>query len=107
MLRRNVTHGNDLRYTRHEKLPILGQQDLILRDRLPMTDTSVKELRKNFKHFDANNDGKIELDEFAALMNTLSEGESIEEISMGFSAIDTDGSGVIDFEEFAAWFSDR
>lgn len=72
-----------------------------------MTDISVKELRKNFRHFDTNNDGKIELDEFAELMNALSEGESKEEITMGFSAIDTDGSGVIDFEEFSAWFSDR
>ena len=72
-----------------------------------MTDIPSKELRKNFKHFDTNNDGKIELDEFAALMNALGASDSDEEIAIGFDAIDTDSSGVIEFDEFAAWFSDQ
>ena len=33
-----------------------------------MSDISTEELRQNFDHFDTNNDGKIELAEFAKLL---------------------------------------
>ena len=66
-----------------------------------------EELRQNFDHFDTNNDGKIELAEFARLLEALGAVEPGEDISIGFRAIDTDGSGAVEFNEFEAWFSDR
>jgi calmodulin len=72
-----------------------------------MTDNPSSELRQNFDHFDANSDGKIELEEFSRLMDALGASEPGEETLIGFQAIDADGSGVIEFDEFEAWFTDR
>ena len=72
-----------------------------------MSDISTEELRQNFDHFDTNNDGKIELAEFAKLLEALDAAEPGEDLTMGFSAIDTDSSGVVEFDEFETWFLDR
>jgi|TARA_R100000005_G_scaffold79178_4_gene46366 Ca2+-binding EF-hand superfamily protein len=72
-----------------------------------MSDVSEQELRENFDHFDRNGDGKIELKEFAALLEGLDALEPGEDPQVGFRAIDSDGSGVVEFDEFVAWFQDR
>nr|WP_290746606.1 EF-hand domain-containing protein [Haliea sp.] len=72
-----------------------------------MSDVSEQELRENFDHFDRNGDGKIELKEFAALLEGLDALEPGEDPQVGFQAIDSDGSGVVEFDEFVAWFQDR
>jgi len=66
-----------------------------------------EELRENFEHFDRNSDGKLDVDEFAALMEALGALEPGESAAIGFGAIDTDGSGLVEFDEFARWFSQR
>ena len=72
-----------------------------------MSDISSEELRQNFDYFDTNNDGKIELAEFASLLNALDATAPGEDPAIGFQAIDTDSSGVVEFDEFEAWFLDR
>ncbi len=69
-----------------------------------MREISVEELRENFEHFDYNGDGRIDAEEFSALMSALGADEPGMDFSLGFRAIDTDGSGLIEFDEFASWF---
>ena len=72
-----------------------------------MSDISTEELRQNSDHFDINGDGKIELSEFASLMEALGAAEPGEDMTIGFRAIDTDSSGVVEFDEFETWLLDR
>ena len=65
------------------------------------------ELRENFEHFDADDNGEIDREEFAGLMEALGAGMSEAELDMGFETIDTDGSGTIEFDEFESWWRDR
>ena len=71
-----------------------------------MSDISDDELRENFDHFDTNNDGKLNREEFGRLMEGLGAVEPGADPGRGFSSIDTDGSGAIDFAEFSRWFKD-
>mgnify|MGYP006309173809 CR=1 FL=1 len=63
------------------------------------------EVRETFDHFDEDDNGEIDREEFADLMAALSADMSEDELDVGFAAIDTDGSGLIDFDEFYEWFS--
>ena len=72
-----------------------------------MDDETLAELRENFDHFDADDNGAIDVEEFTYLLETLKAGMSRVEIHTGFHAIDTDGNGRIDFDEFCAWWGDR
>jgi calmodulin len=65
------------------------------------------ELRENFDHFDGDDNGRIDRQEFAQLMAALDAEMSEEDLDIGFGIIDTDGSGQIDFGEFAAWWEEQ
>lgn len=65
------------------------------------------ELRENFDHFDGDDNGRIDREEFAQLMDAMDAGMSKDDLDIGFEIIDSDGSGEIDFEEFAAWWSEQ
>lgn len=69
-----------------------------------MDDTDLKE---SFDHFDANGDGRIDVDEFGQLCRAL--GGEIDDVhrDVGFRAIDVDGSGSIEFGEFIAWWKNQ
>lgn len=62
------------------------------------------ELRQSFDASDANGDGWIVSDEFAALLQNLDRDLSEAECSLAFDAADSDGDGAISFEEFIQWW---
>ena len=64
------------------------------------------EVRETFEHFDEDDNGRIDREEFAAVMAALDAGMSEDELEVGFSEIDTDHNGTIDFDEFYDWFSE-
>lgn len=66
-----------------------------------------QELEETFHHFDEDNNGQIDRDEFAQVMDALGADMTEDELDVGFSIIDTDGSGEIDFDEFTEWWDDR
>ncbi len=65
------------------------------------------ELRENFDHFDGDNNGSIDKDEFTNLLDALGADMSAEEVTIGFEIIDTNGNGRIEYGEFFNWWSNR
>ncbi|MDN3679248.1 EF-hand domain-containing protein [Vibrio tapetis subsp. quintayensis] len=72
-----------------------------------MTVISTQELQENFDYFDKDQDGKIELSEFKALLQALDSLGQGDSWKLGFKEIDLDGNSSIDFEEFSAWFNQQ
>jgi calmodulin len=64
------------------------------------------ELREAFDYNDRDNDGRIQLDEFAAMLDELEADMSGNEIEIGFKDIDTNDDGLIDFGEFVDWWTE-
>jgi calmodulin len=64
------------------------------------------ELREAFDYNDRDNDGRIQLDEFAAMLDELEADMSGNEIEIGFKDIDTNDDGRIDFAEFVDWWTE-
>jgi calmodulin len=64
------------------------------------------ELREAFDYNDRDNDGRIQLDEFAAMLDELEADMSSKEIEIGFKDIDTNDDGLIDFGEFVDWWTE-
>ena len=71
------------------------------------TDDQTEELRESFEYNDLNADGKIEIDEFMNMLETLDTGFNRDEARIGFREIDTDHDGGISFQEFMDWWSER
>ncbi|XP_051127308.1 probable calcium-binding protein CML18 isoform X1 [Andrographis paniculata] len=65
--------------------------------------TKEEEVEKVFNKFDANGDGRISLNELAAVLNGLGSPTSADEIKRIMAELDTDGDGYIDFKEFKAF----
>lgn len=61
------------------------------------------DLGKLFESIDSNGNGKIEIGEFARLMQKIDGVISREEVEFIFNRVDMNGSGYIDFEEFKFW----
>ena len=55
------------------------------------------ELREAFDYNDRDGDGRIQLDEFSAMLD---------EVEIGFKDIDTNDDGLVDFQEFVAWWGE-
>lgn len=70
------------------------------------SEEELDELRESFDYNDRDGDGRIELSEFAAMLDELEAGMSKQEVEIGFKDIDTNDDGLIDFEEFAAWWAE-
>jgi calmodulin len=64
------------------------------------------ELRETFDYNDRDNDGRIQIDEFAAMLDELEADMSRREIEIGFKDIDTNDDELVDFDEFAAWWTE-
>jgi calmodulin/calcium-binding protein CML/plastin-2 len=64
------------------------------------------ELREAFDYNDRDGDGRIQLDEFSAMLDELEAGMTGTDIEIGFQDIDTNDDGLIDFEEFVAWWAE-
>lgn len=70
------------------------------------TDEQLDELREAFDYNDRDKDGRIQLDEFSAMLDELEADMSPTDIEIGFKDIDTNDDGLIDFDEFVAWWSE-
>jgi Ca2+-binding EF-hand superfamily protein len=64
------------------------------------------ELREAFDYNDRDGDGRIQLDEFSAMLDELEAEMSDSDIEIGFKDIDTNDDGLIDFGEFVDWWSE-
>jgi calmodulin len=64
------------------------------------------ELREAFDYNDRDSDGRMQLDEFAAMLDELEADMTGKEIEIGFKDIDTNDDGLIDFEEFVDWWAE-
>ena len=65
---------------------------------------TLAEMRAHFSHIDTDGNGKIDFDEFVALLKTVGFTRQEEIIKLAFDAIDADSSGYIDFDEFGVWW---
>ena len=70
-----------------------------------LSQEQLDELREDFDFTDANGDGRIQFQEFVALLDGLEADVSEDEALVGFDEIDTDDDGAIGFEEFVAWWT--
>jgi calmodulin len=70
------------------------------------SEEELDELRESFDYNDRDGDGRIEMSEFAAMLDELEAGMSKREVEIGFKDIDTNDDGLVDFEEFAAWWTE-
>ena len=64
------------------------------------------ELRETFDYNDRDGDGRIQVDEFAEMLDELEADMSPKDIEIGFKDIDTNDDGLIDFGEFVAWWTE-
>ena len=69
-----------------------------------LNDKQIKAIKEHFNFFDRDNNGAIDVEEFAELLTVLSPESTQEQAQKGFSLIDTDGSGYIEFDEFLEWW---
>jgi calmodulin len=72
-----------------------------------LVDERIEELRESFAACDRNQDGKIQYEEFAELVDNLGFELESSECRIGFRELDRDGDGVIDFDEFLSWWTDH
>nr|XP_009775333.1 PREDICTED: probable calcium-binding protein CML23 [Nicotiana sylvestris] len=63
----------------------------------------MEEVKKVFKKFDTNGDGKISLSELGGILNALGTKTTPDEAKRMMIEVDTDGDGFIDLKEFAAF----
>jgi calmodulin len=70
------------------------------------SEEELDELRESFDYNDRDGDGRIEMSEFASMLDELEAGMSKREVEIGFKDIDTNDDGLVDFEEFAAWWTE-
>jgi len=64
------------------------------------------ELREAFDYNDRDNDGRIQIDEFAAMLDELEADMSRRDVEIGFKDIDTNDDGLVDFDEFVTWWTE-
>jgi len=62
------------------------------------------ELREVFDHFDGDNNGYIEYEEFLAILDALDFDPDPDMREMGFEIVDGNSNDKISFEEFVSWF---
>ena len=71
-----------------------------------LDEEALDEVREAFDYNDRDEDGLIDLEEFADMLDDLEADMSDAETREGFREIDTNHDGKIDFHEFAAWWAD-
>jgi Ca2+-binding EF-hand superfamily protein len=71
-----------------------------------LDEEELDEVREAFDYNDRDEDGLIDLEEFADMLDDLEADMSAAETHTGFREIDTNHDGKIDFGEFAAWWAD-
>jgi calmodulin len=71
-----------------------------------LDEEELDEVREAFDYNDRDEDGLIDLEEFADMLDDLEADMSDTEMRAGFREIDTNHDGKIDFGEFAAWWAE-
>jgi Ca2+-binding EF-hand superfamily protein len=71
-----------------------------------LSEDELDEVREAFDYNDRDEDGLIDIEEFADMLDDLEADMSETETRTGFQEIDTNHDGKIDFGEFAAWWAD-
>lgn len=66
-----------------------------------------EEIKEIFDHFDGDDNGTIDCEEFMRLLNALGADSTREECEIGFESIDSDNNGTIDFNEFISWWTSQ
>ena len=61
-------------------------------------------LRARYDGYDVDGDGRIDLREFAALLDALGLGYEDAQVRSAFDSLDADRNGQIDFGEFSEWW---
>lgn len=64
-------------------------------------------VRQAFDEVDSDNNGRIELDEFSALLQALNADLTPSEVEVAFDIIDVNESGTISMAEFHSWWGSR
>ena len=64
------------------------------------------ELREAFDYNDRDGDGRMQVDEFSAMLDELEAEMSDSDVEIGFKDIDTNDDGLIDFDDFLAWWTE-
>ncbi|MEL6177737.1 MAG: EF-hand domain-containing protein [Myxococcota bacterium] len=72
-----------------------------------MDHDELDELKEIFAHFDRDDNGVIDAEEFSQLLDALGAEMSDEEIAIGLSIVDANGNGQVEFDEFIAWWTSR
>lgn len=62
-------------------------------------------LQREFDRFDADKNGFIDRDEFAALVKSLGVELSEDKVGVAFRALDVNGNDRIEFNEFRVWWA--
>ena len=76
-------------------------------DPLDLSDEKRQEIYEIFRHFDRNNNRRIEVGEFRDLLIALG-GELVDgEVEAGIEALDRNRNGTIEWDEFIVWWADR
>jgi calmodulin/calcium-binding protein CML/plastin-2 len=71
-----------------------------------LNEEELDELREAFDYNDRDGDGRIQLDEFSAMLDELEAEMTDGDIQIGFKDIDTNDDGLVDFQEFVAWWTE-
>ena len=66
----------------------------------------LQDLREAFEYNDRDGDGRIQKDEFVAMLDELDAGMTPRDMEIGFQDIDTNDDQLIDFDEFVAWWTE-
>ena len=70
-----------------------------------LTEQSATKAAGVFSKYDANDDYKLEMNEFKKLCDDAEFTLNDEEVKAAMGMMDKNGNGVIEFDEFAAWWA--
>lgn len=74
---------------------------------MALSDDELKEVKETFDHFDTDNNGVIDRNEFRELLKALDPGFSEDDVLMGLKVLDDNENDVIDWDEFLGWWGAR
>jgi Ca2+-binding EF-hand superfamily protein len=74
---------------------------------LPLTESTLSELRETFERLDDNDDGSVSFAEFRSLMHEIGDLRGDTVLRAAFGRVDTNSDGRIDFAELRAWLCPR